>query len=358
MSPFGFHRKDRLAQEPLSDALAGEALVVEGDPGYSAMSWWTARVRLQLRVPGHDPFFVVHDGNAVREKPPLTGLVLPVDVERADPTQVRIRWDEVPTVQERIAAGDQFILDPEQAWEAVVAADPEQGARRPAFGDGTLPGWPPSEPLKHGRQPATALVVAHSWDPAGSFSGGDFLAPGRKSYSSGGTIETGLHSYLGWLLLCVLGADGRRWGVTLQTKVRRGRLGPVLPVALDPAHPDDVDIQWDAAPEVAVEQAGSSPLQLAEQMARGEAKIASDPEVADDVLSQIDNPLARRAAGRLLRKSGGAVIVTSSGPGSAAPADPAAVLESLQKLRDSGALNEEAYEAERAKLFPEGAGGS
>ena len=247
MSPF--FRKDRLKQQPeLRNPVSAQALVVRGDPGYSAMSWWSASIKLQVAVPGKEPLLVEHDGNVIREKTPVAGSVLPVDVERDDPTQVRIRWDEVPTIEQRIADRDPLIFDPEGAWRFVLEADPRQAEAKPAWGNGALPGWPSSDALGHGRKPGTALVIAHSWDPGGNVSGG-FAPPHAGRYSFGGTIETGLHTYLGWLLLCVNPYDGERYGLAVETKIRRDRFGPVLPLAIHPDQPGDIDIVWESAPE-------------------------------------------------------------------------------------------------------------
>jgi hypothetical protein len=45
MFPSLFHRKDRLVQPPLVDS-RGEGACGQGDPGYSAMTWWSARILL------------------------------------------------------------------------------------------------------------------------------------------------------------------------------------------------------------------------------------------------------------------------------------------------------------------------
>jgi hypothetical protein len=185
MPLFGFHKKDRLEQPPLTDPVAAEALVVRGDPGYSAMTWWSARILLRVAVGGQEPVFVTHECNVVREKTPLAGMVLPVDAQRSDPSVVRIRWDEVPTIEQRVASRDPLILDPESVWRTVLEADPRQTDQKPTWGDGRVAGWPPIDELRDGCQPGTALVVAHSGDPEGCFFAGNFVAPHRAVYSSG-----------------------------------------------------------------------------------------------------------------------------------------------------------------------------
>ena len=133
MSPFGFGKKDRLKQPELKNPVSAQGLVVRGDSGYSAMSWWSASIRLQVTVPGLAPTIVEHQCNAVREKTPLAGSVLPVEVERDDPTQVRIPWEAVPTIEQRIADRDSLIFDPEGTWRVVLEADPTRSDQKPSW---------------------------------------------------------------------------------------------------------------------------------------------------------------------------------------------------------------------------------
>jgi hypothetical protein len=305
MPPFGFHKRDRLDVPPLADPIAAEALVVRGDPGYSAMTRWSARVLLRIAVGGGEPVFVTHECTVVREKTPLAGMVLPVDVERSDPTVVRIRWEEVPSIEQRLASREPLILDPESVWQTVLEADPRQADQKPAWGDGRVADWPSINELGHGRQPGTALVVAHSGDPEGCFFAGNFVAPHRDTYSSGGTVETRPHKFPGWLLLCVIPQDGQRYGLQLQTMIMREHLAPVLPVAIDPSKPADIEILWDSAPEVVTAKTARNAAD-AELIQRA----ASEPHAdSDAALAEIENPLARKLAQRLAKK--GVVIAVS-----------------------------------------------
>jgi hypothetical protein len=298
MSPFGFHHKDRLSQPPLADPVAAEALVVRGDAGYSAMTWWSARILLHVTVAGQEPVFVTHECNVVREKTPLAGMVLPVNVERSDPKVVQIRWDEVPSIEERVTSRDPLILDPESVWQTVLAADTRQADQKPSWGDGSVAGWSPNNELRDGRRPGTALVVAHSGDPEGCFFGGNFVAPHRAAYSSGGTVETLPHKFPGWLLLCVIPQYGERYGLEFQTMIMREHLAPVLPVAIDPSKPAEIEILWDSAPEVVTA--------LAARRASDAAliqKAASDPVHSnEEVVETIESPLARKLAERMAKK--------------------------------------------------------
>ena len=306
MSPFGFHKKDRLDQSPLADPVAAEALVVRGDTGYSAMTWWSARILLRVTVGGQEPVFVTHECNVVREKTPLAGMVLPVDAERSDPTVVRIRWEEVPTIEQRVASRDPLILDPESVWRTVLEADPRQADQQPSWGDGRVAQWPPMDELRDGRQPGTALVVAHSGDPEGCFFGGNFVAPHRAAYSSGGKVETLPHKFPGWLLLCVIPQNGERYGLQVETMIMREHLAPVLPVAVDPAKPADIEIHWDSAPEVVTAKAARNAAD-AELIQRAASEPQANSE--SEALAAIESPRVRKLAERLAKK--GVVIAVS-----------------------------------------------
>src|SRR5437868_8509270 len=118
MAPFrtGRAKRDRGS----GGRVAGEALVLRGDSGYSALSWWTGGFWARVTVPGSEPAYVVHRCRIHRHKIPVPGFVLPVDVDPLDPEQLDVRWDEVPTIEERIANGDPAILDPEATWRLVA----------------------------------------------------------------------------------------------------------------------------------------------------------------------------------------------------------------------------------------------
>jgi hypothetical protein len=214
-----------------------------------------------------------------------------------------------------------------------------------------LPGWPPSDVLPHGRKAGTALVIAHSWDPGGNVSGG-FAPPNAGRYSFGGTIETGLHTDLGWLLLCVNPYDGGRYGLQLETKIRRDRFGPVLPLAIDPERPGDIEIEWDSAP--AAPPPPSAGTQAADAIVHGGQVIEPGSAAAAEVFSQVENPNVSPLGNKLLRRMSakGAMIVVSSSAQTDAPAGRPAALAQLQELRDRGVLSSAEYEAGVAKLPP------
>jgi hypothetical protein len=310
MAPFGLGRakQDRRAS---GDGIAGQALVLRGDSGYSALSWWTSSVWLRVSAPGVPPAYVVHRDRFHRDRAPVRGFVLAVDVDPNDWQRLQIRWDETPTIAQRIADGDPAILDPEGTWRRVTEArgdqlEPSSGmSRAPAaeqpWGDGRIDGWPPSEPLDGGRLAATALVVARSDDPGRPSANNDYILPCSPF---GGLVADDLHSYTGWLLLCVIAPSGSRYGVHVRTSLRRGHLGPVLPVAIHPDKPDDVEIPWRYAPDRTRELAEQLRATAAAVPGTADRIIATNTEAADKAVAQIEDPAMRSATEEMLRKFG------------------------------------------------------
>jgi len=237
-----------LVNPPIVNPHSAQALVVAADCGYSTMTWWTATVRLLVSVAGRRPALVTHRCVVERGKDLIDGFSIPVDVDRDDPTRLAIRWDEVPTISERIAGRDPAILDPEGSWRRTRHA--ETGGRRrpgePPWGGGRMAGWPPSDPLPNGRQPGSAWVVGHSADPRPHMVGDEFTP--SPDYAYGGKVSAGPRAYVGWLLVCVLPEYSERFATYLRTSIRPAYFAPVLPVGINPRDPNDLEIMWSYAP--------------------------------------------------------------------------------------------------------------
>lgn len=97
----------RFRQPPVAKMrhpVAGEAHVVScSGPGESA-SYTNYSMTAVVRGDGVPPTSVRHKGIAPTAKWPYPGTVLPVTVDRADPSVFRIEWDRVPTGRESGAA--------------------------------------------------------------------------------------------------------------------------------------------------------------------------------------------------------------------------------------------------------------
>ena len=340
-----------------------EALVLSSDCGFSAMSWWVTTAHLLVTVPGRAPAFAAVGCTVHREKSLLAGSVLPVLIDPAEPERLKISWEDVPTIDQRIVAGDPVILDPERSWQSLDASrraapaalwgasvgPPSDG---PHWGDGRIEGWPPREGPGRGRRAGTALVVASSIDSRGYRSGDDWHFPISR-YA--GTIYDTPHEYLGWLVLCVVPESGRRYGLHVRKMLRSTRLGSVLPVAIDPDDPADVEIPWLFAPDLV--RAGTSRMQAANRSAveAADQRLSDLAVTSDAALEAIADPAAREQAEEMMSAFG-----TLGAPAASAhTADRAeaggerdAVLARLERLRSAGALSEEEFRAQSAKLKP------
>jgi hypothetical protein len=331
--------------------VAGEALVLASDFGFSALSWWTSIASLLVTVAGRSPFYAEVQCRVHRGKELIAGTVLPVTAPAGDAPELKIRWDEVPTTQQRIARGDPAIIEPERTWRIVedarsgVASSTSRGLLGPRpdtspWGIAEIDGWPPVDPLDEGRSPCTGLVVSSSGDPAGYRSLNDWALPCRP-YA--GTIYEGRHDYLGWLLLSVVSESGSRSGLHVRKRLRRDHLGTVLPVAVHPTKRHDIEIMWSYSPNTT--RAATERLRAANESAQAtfEDRIARAHDLtaaldASAALAGIADPVAHARTEEMLRRFG------------LADGESGSVLARLGRLRADGLLSDDEYRAECARL--------
>jgi hypothetical protein len=120
--------------------------------------------------------------------------------------------------------------------------------------------------------------------------------------------------------------------------------GATLPVTFDRADPDRLKIRWDEIPEagdVAKQQAEALASQL-NQGGGGQAGGGAD-------VSGIVEALQEAMPGAQIDVQGQPQGAPAAGPG--ASDDHVAQLERLVKLRDSGALSEQEFEREKARIL-------
>jgi hypothetical protein len=119
--------------------------------------------------------------------------------------------------------------------------------------------------------------------------------------------------------------------------------GATLPVTFDRADPDRLKIRWDDVPEagaMAKQQADALAAQLNQG---GGGQVVSD---GGDV-SGIVEALQEAMPGAQISVDGQPEVVSGAGAGE----DHVAQLERLAKLRDSGALTEQEFEREKARIL-------
>lgn len=91
------------------------ALVIEADDpldnriklGKSSLG--TLRILIATQP---DPIYVTRDFKLDREHWVVPGMELPVTVDRADPANFEVRWDEIPSMEDRAALNDPTLADP------------------------------------------------------------------------------------------------------------------------------------------------------------------------------------------------------------------------------------------------------
>jgi hypothetical protein len=329
------------------------ALVVDGDSGISGTTSWSSLARLRVMIPDRPPVAVTHECMVKRGKELVEGFTIPIRVDPADPAKLEIIWDEVPTIEQRIADRDPAILDPEGTWERLRAdqfANLPPSVPKPAspWAEKTIEGWPPAEPLPKGRQPGTAWIIASSLDARNCQVGGDsVMPPGRTHYRCSGPVSYGAHSFMTWLLARINPQYGEPYGAYWRTNAVRWRFSSVLPVALTPNDPTDIDVCWDAATNVAEKYAEKINTGVADAHARVEAFTIEAAEAGAQALTNIADPAMRQQAAKLMTSSG---MIDSAAAAAAVSAPPPSGLERLERLRDTGILSDAEFDAERAKL--------
>jgi hypothetical protein len=194
-----------------------------------------------------------------------------------------------------------------------------------------------------------ALVVAASVDPYPSMRGDTFIPPGHRFASRGGSIQCSKWQYLGWLLLCVLAPDGSRYGVHVRTQIRSRHLGLVLPVTIGADGPGDVEVEWEAAPNIDDAIAGRIDKAVDQMTASVSEMKAMQQSSVTAALANVDDPQVREQVAQMWSRLG--VDTATPAPAPQRSTDLATNLTRLQRLHDSGVLTDAEYEHERIKLI-------
>ena len=79
----------------MSDPVRGTAQVVSCQAYRGDGAWQNCRLQLVVQAEGVAPTSVEHRELIHRERWPFPGMTLPATVDRADPTRLKIEWDEV-----------------------------------------------------------------------------------------------------------------------------------------------------------------------------------------------------------------------------------------------------------------------
>jgi Short C-terminal domain len=124
--------------------------------------------------------------------------------------------------------------------------------------------------------------------------------------------------------------------------------GETLPVTFDRADPERIKVRWDDVPDsgdVAKQQADALAAQM-NQGGAGGAQVVGSGDVADLV-----QQLQQQYPGAEIQVEG--MTPEVAGPAASAQGDRVAQLERLAKLKESGALSEQEFEREKARILGE-----
>lgn len=100
-----FDKLKNLFNVDIKDGLKGIAVVQSSSmPSPEARSYNTT-IWLDVTVEGREPYRVKHECMVKAGKHPWPGQTLPVVVDRDNPERIDIQWEELQTVDERMAAG-------------------------------------------------------------------------------------------------------------------------------------------------------------------------------------------------------------------------------------------------------------
>jgi hypothetical protein len=359
-------------QPEIADGVRGEALVLQSVAGLTPSlmnmdarivgSWkaWACSIPLLVSLPGRQPYAVSPVRWMWRSKYPIGGTTLPVTVDRSDPSILRIDWEEVPAIDEWIAAGHPVFTDPEsiqarfvEAWQtyraAIVEAASSDVADQIARAAGSTAGVDRDRvqqliadlQAEHAeREPKPVLHRQQIECPSGRI-----LAVGRQ--------DANAYDAWGEVLLSVAVSGSPRYGVRCEGWVPSAKMKVEwwdVPVDVHPKHPDKVKIRWDEVPGVEV----FAPLirEASERLQTrltGEPATTMSPRAVQGLLGTIADPARRAEVERQLAQG----LRAAAGAAPPAAPDPLDELTRLGERRAAGELTEAEFTAEKARLLDE-----
>jgi hypothetical protein len=354
----------------IEDGIRGDGLVLQSVGGLDTESAETVRVGsfrawetgipMLVSLPGQEPYHADPKLWMTRAKYPIAGTTLPVTVERGDPSRLRIEWDEVPKIDEWIEAGHPVFTDPDSVHAHLLEAlDTYEKSVTRTVAEQAAAALGPSSPVSPDLVPQLFERMRSGVDAWKNPQPPNDRPTARVLAAS---PAGGQNTLYGEVLLSVAVPGSRRYGARWRGLMRPRK--PLvewsdIPVAVDVDKLEKVEILWDGIPDVLavvtqnLRQAGD---QLEAQLAAGRQDPASAYE---GLLSTIPDPdrraLVREQISQALQGGGPGAAAgwTASAPAvpAALRADPLDQLKRLGELRDSGALTEAEFAAEKARLL-------
>jgi hypothetical protein len=103
--PVAFDKLKNLLNVDIKDGLAGSAVVQSSSVPTEAARSYNVSMWLDVYVEGREPYRVKHECMVKAGKHPWAGTTLPVVVDREKPDRIDIQWEQLQTVDERMAEG-------------------------------------------------------------------------------------------------------------------------------------------------------------------------------------------------------------------------------------------------------------
>ena len=100
-----FDKLKNLLNVDIKDGLTGSAVVQSSSVPTEAARSYNVSMWLDVYVEGREPYRVKHECMVKAGKHPWPGTTLPVVVDREKPDRIDIQWEELQTVDERMAEG-------------------------------------------------------------------------------------------------------------------------------------------------------------------------------------------------------------------------------------------------------------
>jgi hypothetical protein len=215
-------------------------------------------------------FYVARDFKLDKDHWPVVGMELPVTIDPAAPEKFEIRWDEVPSMEQRAAANDPTLADPVGTRKKVQEALLASGAVGPAGpyaptgevletivkaqadaakqGDDRPDHWQESldraasEPAPAGKTRAAVLIAA---------SEATLRTEGQQADGTGGHQYSDRHGKHDAVLAVYIPGSEPYAVYKANFKHKGGKgvaLGGGIPALVSSSDPSDVEILWDELP--------------------------------------------------------------------------------------------------------------
>jgi hypothetical protein len=319
------------------NGIEGRATVIDSCGGLAPGIPFQTLAPLVVDIVQAKPYLVAHRCNLTRKRYPIPGDVLQVVVDADHPLQLWVDWDQLKTIDERLADGDEVFTNPDAARKRIEDANkelvyagyamqdeqltPEQAKRLQTMRDFAQRTMAPSAATAPTAAPTvpTARVLANSAN--------GWLPPEDED-------EDSAPLGYGEILLSVLVPGKPRYGARWRGIVHRLKdFSGDIPVRVDEDDPSEVHILWDEIPGILQHAA----QKLKEDVAAAKAKVEALPHEREMFLpNAVADPAMRAQMIAVMKQAG---------------APQAEELERLNALHESGVLNDEEFAAETRRFF-------